>query len=106
MAWLILVLAGLCEVTWAVALKYAAGFTRLGPSVVAIVVMIASFALLSLALRSLPLGTAYAVWTGIGAIGTAILGIVLFHEPAAAPRLVCIGLIIAGVIGLRLLSPG
>jgi quaternary ammonium compound-resistance protein SugE len=106
MAWLILVLAGLCEVTWAVALKYAAGFSRPGPSAVAIVVMIASFVLLSLALRSLPLGTAYAVWTGIGAIGTAILGIVLFHEPAQGMRLLCIGLIVVGVIGLRVLSPG
>jgi quaternary ammonium compound-resistance protein SugE len=104
MAWLSLVLAGLLEVGWAVGLKYTEGFTRLGPSIITIASMLASLALLGLALRALPLGTAYAVWTGIGTIGTALLGIWLFGESAAAPRLACIGLIVAGIVGLKLVS--
>ncbi|HEX8362664.1 MAG TPA: quaternary ammonium compound efflux SMR transporter SugE [Longimicrobium sp.] len=105
MAWFILLLAGLLEVGWAVGLKYTEGFTRLWPSLGTGAALIASMALLSLALRTLPLGTAYAVWTGIGTIGTAILGIVLFSEPATAIRLACIALIVAGILGLKLASP-
>lgn len=105
MAWGILLLAGLLEVGWAVGLKYTEGFTRLWPTVGTAASMIASLALLGLALRTLPLGTAYAVWTGIGTIGTAILGIVLFEEPASAMRLACIALIVAGIVGLKLASP-
>ena len=104
MAWLILFLAGLLEVGWAIGLKQTAGFTRLMPTLLTIASMIASLALLGFALRTLPVGTAYAVWTGIGTIGTAILGILLFQEPATAARLVCIGLILAGIIGLKLVS--
>jgi quaternary ammonium compound-resistance protein SugE len=104
MAWLILVVAGLLEVTWAIGLKYTDGFTRLWPSVLTLAAMTASVLLLGLALKSLPLGTAYAVWTGIGALGTAILGIVLFGEPATAARLASIGLIVAGIVGLKLVS--
>lgn len=105
MAWGILLLAGLLEVGWAVGLKYTEGFTRLWPTVGTAAALIASMALLGVALRTLPLGTAYAVWTGIGTVGTAILGIVLFSEPATAIRLVCIGLIVAGILGLKLASP-
>jgi quaternary ammonium compound-resistance protein SugE len=105
MAWLVLALAGLCEIGWAVGLKYSAGFTRLWPSLWTGAAMIASLWLLALALKSLPLGTAYAVWTGIGAVGTALLGIVLFAEPADALRLMCIGLIVAGIVGLKLVTP-
>jgi quaternary ammonium compound-resistance protein SugE len=105
MEWVYLVVAGLFEVGWAIGLKYTEGFTKLGPSVATIIGMIASFGLLSLALRTLPIGTAYAIWTGIGAVGTAVLGIVLFKEPADVARLVCIGLIVAGVIGLKLVTP-
>lgn len=101
MAWLILFVAGLCEIGWAIGLKYTHGFTRLGPSVLTIISMVVSLGLLGLALKTLPVGTAYAVWTGIGAVGTAILGIVLFAEPASAMRLACIGLIVAGIIGLK-----
>jgi quaternary ammonium compound-resistance protein SugE len=104
MAWLILLVAGLLEVTWAIGLKYTDGFTRLWPSVLTLASMTASVLLLGLALKSLPLGTAYAVWTGIGALGTAILGIVLFGEPATAARLASIGLIVAGIVGLKLVS--
>lgn len=104
MAWGILLLAGLLEVGWAVGLKYTDGFTRLGPTLGTAVALIASMALLGVALRSLPLGTAYAVWTGIGTIGTAILGIALFSEPVSALRLVCIALIVAGILGLKLAS--
>jgi quaternary ammonium compound-resistance protein SugE len=100
-----LFVAGLLEIAWAIGLKYTEGFTRLVPSVLTVVAMIASFAMLGLALRTLPLGTAYAVWTGIGTLGTVILGIFLFQEPADLPRLLCIGLIIFGVAGLRFLSP-
>ena len=105
MSWIYLFFAGLFEIGWAVGLKYSHGFTRLMPSVLTIAAMGVSLFLLGLALRSLPLGTAYAIWTGIGTIGTAILGIVLFAEPAAALRLVCIGMIAAGIVGLKLVSP-
>ncbi|MFN4162950.1 MAG: quaternary ammonium compound efflux SMR transporter SugE [Ferrovibrio sp.] len=105
MAWVILFFAGLAEVGWAVGLKYTEGFSRLWPSVGTIVAMLVSLWLLGLALKDLPLGTAYAIWTGIGTIGTAILGIVLFGESAAVLRLVCIGLIVAGIVGLKLATP-
>lgn len=105
MPWVYLLLAGLLEVVWAVGLKYSEGFTRLWPSVVTGVAMIASFWLLATALKSIPLGTGYAVWVGIGAVGTALLGMVIFKEPATAARLVCIGLIVAGIVGLKLASP-
>jgi quaternary ammonium compound-resistance protein SugE len=102
MAWIMLVFAGLMEVVWTMGLKYTEGFTRLAPSVVTIAAMVVSMALLGLAVKSLPIGTAYAVWTGIGTVGAAIGGIVLFGEPATALRLTCITLIIAGIIGLKL----
>lgn len=105
MAWIYLLIAGLFEVGWAISIKYSQGFTRLGPSVATIALMILSFGFLSRALRTLPLGTAYTIWTGIGAIGTVFLGIVLFQEPIEVRRLTCIGLILIGVIGLRLVSP-
>lgn len=105
MTWLLLIFAGLLEIGWAVGLKYSAGFTRLTPTVLTVAAMLGSVVLLGLALRSLPLGTAYAVWTGIGTVGTAIFGILVFGEPAAAPRLFCIGLITAGILGLKLVSP-
>jgi quaternary ammonium compound-resistance protein SugE len=104
-AWLFLTLAGLSEIGWAVGLKYTAGFTRPFPTVLTVASMIASLGLLGLSLKTLPLGTAYAVWTGVGTLGTAILGIVLFGETASAPRLACIGLIAAGIVGLKLVSP-
>ena len=104
MAWVTLVLAGLFEVGWAVSLKYTQGFTRLWPSVVTVLSMAVSLTLLGVSLRQLPLGTAYAVWTGIGAVGTILMGIALFGEPASAGRLVCAGLIIAGMVGLGLLT--
>ena len=104
-AWLVLLVAGLCEIGWAVGLKYTEGFSRLWPSVGTVAAMIASVVLLGLALKALPLGTAYAVWTGIGAVGTAILGIYLFNEPRDALRLACIALIVAGIIGLKLVTP-
>jgi quaternary ammonium compound-resistance protein SugE len=102
--WMLLLAAGLLEVVWAIGLKYTEGFSRLAPSVVTIAAMIGSVWLLALALKSIPVGTGYAVWTGIGAVGTAILGIVLFSEPATAARLACIGLIVAGILGLKLVS--
>ena len=102
MAWVLLVVAGLFEVVWAIGLKYTEGFTRTWPSVITVVAMIVSIVLLGLAMRSLPVGTAYAVWTGIGAVGTVILGIFLFHEPATAMRLGCIALIVGGIVGLKL----
>jgi quaternary ammonium compound-resistance protein SugE len=105
MAWVVLFVAGLLEIGWAVGLKYAEGFTRLWPTVGTATALIASMALLGLALRTLPLGTAYAVWTGIGTVGTAVLGIVIFREPASAMRLVCIALIVAGILGLKFASP-
>lgn len=104
MAWLVLFVAGLFEVGWAVGLKYSDGLTRLWPSLWTAVSMIASVALLGVAMRSLPLGSAYAVWTGVGTVGAALLGIVLFREPADLLRLLCIGLIAAGIVGLRLIE--
>ncbi|WP_100963104.1 quaternary ammonium compound efflux SMR transporter SugE [Bosea sp. FBZP-16] len=104
MAWTYLFFAGLFEVGWAIGLKYTHGFTRLVPTVLTVTSMAVSLGLLGLALKSLPLGTAYAIWTGIGTIGTAILGIILFGEPATALRLVCVGLIVAGIVGLKLVS--
>ncbi|MGN6713263.1 quaternary ammonium compound-resistance protein SugE [Anaerocolumna jejuensis DSM 15929] len=104
MKWLYLIIAGICEVWWAVGLKYSHGFTRLVPSALTIAGMAASFYFLSLALKTLPLGTAYAIWTGIGTIGTAILGILLFKEPVDVLRIVCMGFILTGIIGLKLAS--
>ena len=104
MAWSILFVAGLLEIIWAIGLKYTEGFTRLVPSAVTLAAMAGSVILLGLALKSLPVGTAYAVWTGIGAVGTATLGMVLFGEPATAFRLASIGLIVAGIIGLKLVT--
>ncbi|MBI2308046.1 MAG: quaternary ammonium compound efflux SMR transporter SugE [Rhodocyclales bacterium] len=105
MAWLVLFVAGLCEIGWAVGLKYTEGFSRPWPSVGTAAAMVASVVLLGLALKALPLGTAYAVWTGIGAVGTAILGIFLLDEPRDALRLACIALIVAGIVGLKLATP-
>ena len=104
MAWIYLTVAGLFEIAWAIGLKYTDGFTRLLPSLWTLASMILSIVLLGLALRTLPVGTAYAVWTGIGAIGTAALGIYLFGEPATVARLLCIGLILAGIVGLKLVT--
>jgi len=104
-AWGILLLAGLCEVGWAVGLKYTAGFTRLWPSLGTLLAMVASVVLLGWSLKSLPLGTAYAVWTGIGAVGTALLGMLLFGESRETARLLSIGLIVAGIVGLKLVTP-
>ncbi len=104
MAWTLLVLAGLLEIVWAIALKQSDGFTRLWPSVVGASLSLVSFALLGLALRDLPVGTAYAVWVGIGAVGVAIAGIVIYGEPASPIRLTCIAAVLAGVIGLRIIE--
>ena len=104
MPWLILVLAGLFEIGWAIGLKYTEGFTRLWPTVGTVAAMAVSLFLLGIAMKSLPVGTAYAVWVGVGAVGTAILGIVLLGEPANAGRLLSLGLIVAGIIGLKLAS--
>jgi quaternary ammonium compound-resistance protein SugE len=105
MAWLILTVAGLFEIGWAIGLKYTEGFTRLWPTLGTVASMIVSLGLLGLALRTLPVGTAYAVWTGVGTIGTALLGIALFNESADLLRLACIGLIVAGIVGLKLVTP-
>ncbi len=105
MAWAVLFVAGLFEIGWAVGLKYTEGFTRIGPTLATVASMVISLGLLGLALRTLPLGTAYAVWTGIGTIGTALLGILLFQESADVIRLVCIALIVAGIVGLKLVTP-
>ena len=105
MPWIILVLAGLFEIGWAIGLKYTEGFTRLWPSVWTVAAMIVSLALLGLAMKSLPVGTSYAVWVGVGAVGTAILGIVLLGEPATAGRIGSLALIVAGIVGLKLSSP-
>lgn len=102
MAWVYLFVAGLLEIGWAIGLKYTEGFTRLTPSILTALSMVASIILLGLALKTLPVGTGYAIWTGIGAVGTAILGIYLLGEPATAARLGSIGLIVAGIIGLKL----
>lgn len=102
--WLYLLIAGLFEVAWAIGLKYTDGFSRLWPSLGTGAAMIVSLAFLGLALKALPVGTAYAVWTGIGAIGTVILGIILFGEPATVLRLGCVGLIVAGIVGLKLVT--
>ena len=104
MAWIYLVIAGLLEILWAVSLKYTDGFTRFWPSTVTVGGMVASFYFLAQALKSISVGTGYAIWTGIGATGTAILGIILFSEPASPPRLLCIALIVAGIIGLKITS--
>ena len=104
MAWIYLLIAGVLEVAWAIGLKYTEGWTKLWPSVGTILAMIVGFIFLSLALKTLPIGTAYAVWTGIGAVGTAILGIYLFNESMAAPRIFFIGLIVAGILGLKVTS--
>jgi quaternary ammonium compound-resistance protein SugE len=104
MAWLILFVAGLFEIGWAIGLKYTDGFTKLVPSVLTVVAMAVSVILLGVALKTLPVGTAYAVWTGVGAVGTAILGIYLFGDPATAARLASIGLIVAGIVGLKLVT--
>ena len=104
MAWVSVFIAGVFETVWAVGLKYSDGFSRLWPSVLTIGAMMISFGLLSYALKTLPVGTTYAVWTGIGAAGTALLGMLLFGESRDAVRLVCIGLIIAGILGLRLVE--
>lgn len=105
MPWLLLVLAGLFEVAWAIGLKYTEGFTRLWPTLGTVAAMVISLGLLGLAMKSLPVGTSYAVWVGVGAVGTAILGIVLLGEPATAGRLVSLALIVAGIVGLKLASP-
>jgi len=102
MAWLIVIVAGLFEVGWAIGLKYTDGFTRVGPTIATLVAMVASVWLLSIGMRTLPVGTAYSVWVGVGAIGTVALGIVLFGEPASAARLFSVGLIVAGIVGLKL----
>jgi quaternary ammonium compound-resistance protein SugE len=104
MSWTILLIAGLFECAWAIGLKYTDGFSRFWPSAFTVTAMVISVVLLGIAMRNLPVGTAYAVWTGIGAVGTVILGIVLFSEPANAARLVCVGLIVAGILGLKLTS--
>jgi quaternary ammonium compound-resistance protein SugE len=104
MAWVVLFAAGLLEIGWAIGLKYTEGFTRLVPSVLTLAAMVGSIILLGVALKTLPIGTAYAVWTGIGAVGTALLGIALFGEPATVLRLASIGLIVAGIVGLKLVT--
>ena len=105
MAWLLLVVAGLLEVGWAIGLKYTEGFTRPLPTALTVAAMVASMGLLGLALRDLPVGTAYAVWVGVGALGTALLGIVLFGEPATGARLFFLGLLVIAIAGLKLTSP-
>jgi quaternary ammonium compound-resistance protein SugE len=105
MSWICLVIAGLLEVAWAIGLKYTAGFTRLWPSVFTLATVAGSVGMLGVALRALPLGTAYAVWTGIGTVGTAVFGMLVLGEPAGALRLLSIGLIVAGIVGLKLLTP-
>lgn len=106
MNWLILIAAGLFEIGWAIGLKYTEGFTRTWPTLGTALAMAISLGLLGIAMKSLPVGTAYAVWVGVGAVGTAILGIVLFGEPASAARLASLALILAGIVGLKLATPG
>jgi quaternary ammonium compound-resistance protein SugE len=105
MAWVYLVIAGLFETAWAIGLKYTDGWTKIGPSVFTVATMIASFYFLSIAIKTLPIGTAYVIWTGIGAVGTAILGIVLFGESRELMRIVCMLLIVSGIVGLKIVSP-
>lgn len=105
MHWVTLVVAGLFEIGWAVGLKYTEGFTRMWPTIGTVLSMVVSLGLLGIAMKSLPVGTAYSVWVGVGAVGTVILGIALFGEPASAGRLVSVGLIIVGIIGLKPASP-
>jgi quaternary ammonium compound-resistance protein SugE len=105
MAWITLFIAGLCEVGWAIGLKYTQGFTRLWPTLGTVAAMAVSLWLLGVAMKSLPVGTAYSVWVGVGAVGTVILGIVLFGEPANPARLISVMLIVAGIIGLKLATP-
>jgi quaternary ammonium compound-resistance protein SugE len=105
MPWLLLIVAGLCEIVWAIGLKYAEGFTRFWPSVIVVAAMLVSIVLLGLAMKSLPVGTSYAVWVGVGAVGTAILGIVLLGESASPGRLASLALIVAGIVGLKLATP-
>ncbi len=105
MAWGILIIAGLLEVGWAIGLKYTEGFTKLWPSVITILIMVASFYCLAQAVRTIPIGTGYAIWTGIGAVGTAVLGMLLFKEPASAARFLCMALIVAGIVGLKWTMP-
>ncbi len=106
MPWLILVVAGLFEVVWAVGLKYTDGFTKLWPTVGTVTAMVISIVLLGFAMKTLPVGTAYAVWTGIGAVGTVTLGMILLGEPATVARIICILLIVSGIVGLKIFSPG
>lgn len=105
MAWILLVVAGLLETGWAIGLKYTDGFTRIGPSVATLAAMAASFFLLAQAMKTLPVGTAYAVWTGIGAVGAALVGMVVLGEPKTAGRLASLVLIVAGIVGLKLFTP-
>lgn len=105
MAWIVLFVAGLFEIGWAVGLKFTEGFTRPVPTVLTAISLVASMVLLGWSVKQLPLGTAYAVWTGVGAVGTAIVGILLFKEPATAGRLVCLALIVSGILGLKLFTP-
>ena len=104
MAWLLILIAGVFEIAWAVGLKYSDGFSRLVPSMLTVAAMVASIICLGIAVKSLPVGTAYAVWTGIGAAGTAVLGMYLFQEPATVLRLGSIALVVAGIVGLKLAS--
>ncbi|MBK8184065.1 MAG: quaternary ammonium compound efflux SMR transporter SugE [Candidatus Competibacteraceae bacterium] len=105
MAWIILVVAGLFEIGWAIGLKYTVGFTRFWPSVATIAAMVISLGLLGVAMKSIPVGTSYAIWVGVGAVGTAALGMLLFGEPANLARLISLGLIVAGIVGLKLATP-
>lgn len=105
MAWVLLLVAGMLEIVWAIGLKYTEGFSRPLPSAVTLAAMVGSVVLLGLAMKTLPVGTSYAIWVGVGAVGTAILGMVLFAEPASAGRLVSLALIVAGIVGLKLATP-
>jgi quaternary ammonium compound-resistance protein SugE len=105
MAWVYLVAAGITEIIWAIGLKHSDGFKKLGPSLFTVIVMLLSFVLLSQAMRKLPLGTAYAVWTGIGAVGTVIYGMARLNEPRDIPRILCVMLIVAGIVGLKAMTP-
>ncbi|HVH38602.1 MAG TPA: quaternary ammonium compound efflux SMR transporter SugE [Gemmatimonadaceae bacterium] len=105
MAWLLLMVAGILEVGWAIGLKYTQGFTRLWPSVWTIVAMVISMGLLGIATKSLPIGTAYSVWVGVGAVGTVLFGVLFFGEPASAARMLSVALIVVGIIGLKLATP-